>query len=235
MKFNREEEYRNECGLYSIVTKHDNKMYIGKTEERFIRRYWLHRWQLRNNCHDNRYMQNVFNKYGEEDFVFEPIYIKRDDEDLCDLEIKYIERYDTFNSGYNLTLGGEGFRGVKFEMTEARIEACRMKSELYKGRKHSEETKDKMRKSKLGIKMSDDSKRKLSESRKGMKFSDETRRKISDAFSGEKSTFSKLKEKEVVEIRKLLKEISIKEVALMYNVSYSCISNIKSYKTWKNI
>jgi hypothetical protein len=33
---------------------------------------------------------------------------------LNELEIKYIKQYDSFNNGYNLTLGGDSISGYKF-------------------------------------------------------------------------------------------------------------------------
>jgi len=53
---------------------------------------------------------------------------------------------------------------------------------------------------------------------------------------GEKNYFAKLLNKEVIEIKKLLtREISIAEIARIYNVSHACIYSIKSKKTWNLI
>lgn len=50
--------------------------------------------------------------------------------------------------------------------------------------KHTEESKEKMRKKALGRKQSEETKTKISESRIGLKHSEETRRKISDSNKG---------------------------------------------------
>lgn len=62
--------------------------------------------------------------------------------------------------------------------------------------------------------------------------------RTSIAHSGEKNSNSKLKKKDVIEIRKLFNEKSLskKEINKLYpQVSYSTIVDIINYKTWKNI
>ena len=46
-------------------------------------------------------------QYGKENFTVEKIYEAEEDEDLDALEIYYIELYDTYYNGYNLTPGGK--------------------------------------------------------------------------------------------------------------------------------
>jgi group I intron endonuclease len=50
-------------------------------------------------------------KYGIENIVFEIIDLADSYEELCEKEKYYIELYDSFNNGYNCTLGGEGTLG----------------------------------------------------------------------------------------------------------------------------
>lgn len=61
---------------------------------------------LKRGTHHNIKMQNIYNKYKEEP-IFE-ILEYCNTEELHNKEIDYINRFDSFNSGYNLTLGGEG-------------------------------------------------------------------------------------------------------------------------------
>ena len=70
MKFINQEEYKDNYGIYGIVNKINGKTYVGQTGERFLRRYWHHQWKLRDNSHDNDYLQNAWNKYGEDNFEF---------------------------------------------------------------------------------------------------------------------------------------------------------------------
>jgi group I intron endonuclease len=68
---------------------------------------------------------NAFNKYGEESFRFDVLIICFD-EDLYDYEKEYILKYNSFSpNGYNADEGGE-FGGN------------------FKGRKHTEESKNKI-------------------------------------------------------------------------------------------
>jgi len=56
-------------GVYTLTNTVSGTTYIGRSVE--IRRRWnLHRSQLNRGCHDNRYLQHAWNKYGEEAFAF---------------------------------------------------------------------------------------------------------------------------------------------------------------------
>lgn len=90
--------------IYKITDKVNNKVYIGQT------RYTVEfRWRQHLNRKDNTPMHNLMRKYGAERFTIETLEecpIER----LNDREIFYIAKYDSFNNGYNLTIGGEGKR-----------------------------------------------------------------------------------------------------------------------------
>jgi len=58
-------------GVYVIRCTESNKIYIGSTTMSFIKRYNHHFNQLENNKHKNSYLQNSYNKYGEESFEFD--------------------------------------------------------------------------------------------------------------------------------------------------------------------
>ena len=59
-------------GIYKIVNKKNNKVYIGQSVN--IKQRWaLHKSELRNKYHENVYLQNAWNKYGKDNFIFEPI------------------------------------------------------------------------------------------------------------------------------------------------------------------
>lgn len=78
-------------------------IYIGSSVN-IYKRWSNHCWQLRNNKHSNRYLQNAWNKYGEQNFKFEIL-------ELCDpikqfeLEQDYLNKFKPFarlNNGYNI-------------------------------------------------------------------------------------------------------------------------------------
>jgi len=60
------------AGVYSITNLVNNKIYIGSsndTHERFLE----HKRRLRKNNHINNHLQNAWNKYGENNFIFSRI------------------------------------------------------------------------------------------------------------------------------------------------------------------
>ena len=97
------------CGIYAIINTYNNKTYIGQSID-IYKRWTGHRRELRNQEHGNIYLQRAWNKYGESAFQFK-IIEKCVPEMLNSLEISYIEQFDSFNNGYNLTLGGDGNLG----------------------------------------------------------------------------------------------------------------------------
>jgi predicted GIY-YIG superfamily endonuclease len=85
-------------GIYRIKNSINNKIYIGSTKN--IEARWAkHKALLRHNKHQNAHLQNAWNKYGENAFIFEVIEeckIK----DLINREQFFI---DNLNPEYNQT------------------------------------------------------------------------------------------------------------------------------------
>ena len=96
------------CGIYEIYNKVNNKRYIGRSID--IKYRWRqHKTQLRHGKHKNRHLQKAWDKYGEDNFVFNVIE-ECDRDSLNEKEIYYISKYNTTKSefGYNWTGGGDG-------------------------------------------------------------------------------------------------------------------------------
>ena len=93
-------------------------------------------------------------KYGEDNFTLEIIDFADTYDELKEKEKYWIKQYNSTDKsiGYNLTEGGDGTFG----------------------RKHSEDTKEKIRQKALGRKVSEETKKKMSETRLG-KCSDKQR------------------------------------------------------------
>jgi hypothetical protein len=101
--------------IYKIKNKNDNKIYIGQTTQDLERRWKGHR-KNSSNC---RYLKSAFKKYGVENFDFQLVCITFDNQ-LDDMEIKYIEQYNCLvPNGYNIRLGGNS--GKHHEDTKRKI------------------------------------------------------------------------------------------------------------------
>jgi group I intron endonuclease len=84
-------------GIYRIINKVNNKCYIGSAINIFGR-FATHRNQLRDNKHHSVYLQRSWNKYGEDNFVFERV-------EYCEKNILLIrEQYyiDLLTPEYNM-------------------------------------------------------------------------------------------------------------------------------------
>lgn len=133
----------NTKGIYRIRNIVNGKMYIGFTNMNFGDRRDCHFACLRNNYHFNHDLQNDFNKYGESDFVFEVVEEIESDDILKyqEKEIYYISLYDTVNTGYNYTAGGNNHIRPTREKIRQMAEINRIANT---GKRASEETKMKM-------------------------------------------------------------------------------------------
>lgn len=94
-------------GIYKITNEINGKAYIGQSiciEERFKQHK---REAFYKNKRSNKILYQAFRKYGLENFSFE-ILEECTKEELDNREIYWIKYYNTFNDGYNLTMGGQG-------------------------------------------------------------------------------------------------------------------------------
>jgi group I intron endonuclease len=145
------------CAIYQIYNTVNGKVYIGKAVDVFKRKV-EHFKDLENNKHYNKHLQSSFNKYGKECFKFQ-IVEECNEECLIEQEIYNIECFNSFHTGYNKTLGGEGMLGRKWNDDQYKIMSEKMKGNCYGlgnksnlGLKKSEESKEKVRQSLLGRK-----------------------------------------------------------------------------------
>jgi group I intron endonuclease len=90
-------------GIYKIRNIINNDYYIGSAKN--IKRRWdRHRCGLRNNKHENIILQRAWNKYGEENFVFE-IIENCEINMLLELEQKYLNLKPVYNIGITASGG----------------------------------------------------------------------------------------------------------------------------------
>jgi len=95
------------CGIYLIENKVNNKKYVGSSIDIPVR-IMKHKYSLRKNYHPNDYLQNSYNKYGEDNFVF-TVLILCDEVELVDNENFYITKFNSndLTVGYNLATVNE--------------------------------------------------------------------------------------------------------------------------------
>lgn len=137
----------NNIGVYTITNLINNKIYVGSTLISFKQRWAQHVSSLKYNKHNNRYLQSSWNKHGEKNFKFE-VLEEYSLEIIIDMENYWINMLNTRNPefGYNLNSPKVGNYGIKFSKE---IRERMGKAQL--GRKHSEISKIKMSKSRIGL------------------------------------------------------------------------------------
>jgi group I intron endonuclease len=161
---------------------------------------------------DGYYFHRAIKKYGWDNFSWVLLEHGVTDFDILNkLEIYWIEEFDTYYNGYNLTKGGGGALG--FYPSE---ETRKKLSESLKGRKYSEETKRKLSEANKGHIVTEETRRKISEAQKGHTYNrgriigsmpEEARKKISKTMKGmPKSEETKRKMSEAKKGKKLSEE-----------------------------
>ena len=95
--------------IYKISNTVNNKVYIGQTALSLERRWNLHKWTAENPSYPSYPypLYRAMRKYGINNFKIE-IIEEIDNKDLNEREIYWISYYDSYNKGYNMTLGGDG-------------------------------------------------------------------------------------------------------------------------------
>lgn len=102
------------ASIYIIQHKESGKKYVGKTVREPSERWKYHKQMGRNldtlaenNSARSMHIVRALNKHGEDAFTF--YVIETCDDDVVNERERYwIEKFDTYNSGYNLTYGGDG-------------------------------------------------------------------------------------------------------------------------------
>ena len=184
--------------VYKITNKITNKVYIGITNQGSGARYRHHWYESR--IGEPSPIHKSMAKYGESNFTLEIIDFADNYEELKEKEKYWILFYNSKDRkiGYNLTDCGDGTFG----------------------RKHSEETKEKIRQKALGRKVPEEIRKKMSETKK-LKYTDAQRRAV--AASNAKRTKHIL----MYDLSmNFIKEYnSMKEAALENNIHIDTIRN----------
>lgn len=220
-------------GVYQIKNIITGDIYIGsasriskyKSASGFNVRFDKHLRQLRNNTHYNRFLQNSFNKYKEESFIFE-VLATCPSEYCIKLEQFFL---DVLKPSFNIRTIADSNKGVRF--TDEHKEKIRIANL----KENNPERGIKISLAKTGVKRADWVKDKLSKSKIGIPKSESGKISNRDKRRLHKS-IAKLTVDNVRDIKiSLQNNKKATDLAKQYNVSISCIMDIKHNRTFKDI
>ena len=200
-------------------------------------RHCRHFGELNRNVHNNKHLQNAWNKYGEESFEFNVL-------EYCDVELlnereKYwINHFKSTDSkyGYNIRIDPFTNRGLKWSETqrEKMYESINKEGSWYRNHSIPQQTLEKAWEASRNRIWTDEERKRQSIILTGTKVLDTSKMKI--AQTGENNGSAKLKENEVKEIIYLLDNGYDRHfIASIYKVSYSNINAIYSKRSWNFI
>jgi group I intron endonuclease len=93
-------------GIYKIVSKINNKFYIGSAKD-INKRWKRHIRDLKNKRHINQHLQRCYDKYGEDNFSFEIVEICNKEE-LLIKEQYYLDSLKAYEVGFNIGKNASG-------------------------------------------------------------------------------------------------------------------------------
>ena len=177
----------------------DGKIYVGFATC-FSDRWLNHRTSLKENRHHNIHLQRAWNKYGEENFLFE-ILEEWEEEMLFCMEHYWAIMLNVHDKKYGYNIQPTHPYGKPTHSVETRQKL----SIKLKGRKFSKETIDKTiatKRERGTLKHSETTKKKMSETRTGKKRPPEIGQKVSNSLKARCYKWSDEEKKKMSEIKK---------------------------------
>lgn len=238
-------------GIYKITNLINGKIYIGSSVN-LKRRKTIHLSNLKNKKHGNRYLQNSFDKYGEDNFIFEILEPVEDKNNLIVREQYWIDTLNACNKniGYNLAPTAGSLLGVK-RSQESKIKISQAKIGKFKGELSPCAILSEKEVLEIKILIAKGmSKSKIAEIYRvslntiwDINYNRTWKHVEIDASSIEQKYFfemsderRKLTNNQVLDIKKLLyEEVSCKDISIQFNVSQSTIYKIKSGEQWSHV
>lgn len=141
-------------GVYEIRNIVNGKRYVGSAVN-LRGRINTHKYWLRKRKHSNKHLQNAWNKYGEDKFIFNVLFYCAV-ESRVQYEQRVIDGWRLVETGYNIRAKAESNLGVRV----------------------SEEARDRMRLAQVGKTMSKEAREKIKLALMGTHRSEETKKKL---------------------------------------------------------
>lgn len=214
-------------GIYSIVCLKNSKIYIGQSKHIEVR--WLeHKDELKKGTHQNKHLQNAWNKYGENSFVFSVIE-ECEEDNLTKREQYWIDYYGGINSKNTYNFRQAGSKGTMSKETLKKMSEAtkRLRQNPEWVEKNAQAIRDswtperrkQMSIQKTGTKWTEaqrKNRKKFDDMRRGVARSDEVKAKVSATLMGHtvsEATRQKLREAGKKQIHKPLTDEQRKNVS----------------------
>jgi group I intron endonuclease len=167
--------------IYLIYCLGNQKSYVGQSKS-VKKRFSDHRSNLKNQRHVNTHLQQAYDKYGADMFVFKVLEYLEDTspENLTIRETYWIDFFDSTNREKGFNKKEAGNAGRHNEETKQKISEIKKSKNL----KHSDEARAKIKEARarqILIPYTEERREKLRASNTGKKASDEARKKMSEA------------------------------------------------------
>ena len=231
-------------GIYLISNNINQKVYIGKSKN-IQKRFQEHIYEAfqRNS---NRHLCRAIRKYGKENFkyiILEEITLQDYDNISNEKERYWINKYNSFENGYNMTEGGDGGHPRGYYIGGFANKALATQDEVYEIRLAYKNLQPKYKVyEKYKNHISKNAFDRIWQHKTWIGILDEiyTEEMINLHYHSSKppnTNAAKLTKEQVIEIKKRLKNNNEtdKDLAKQFNVHEMTISRIRRGKTWKNI
>lgn len=173
-------------GIYAITHTASGRRYIGKSVN-ITRRWQLHRWYLRNNRHHCGWLQNAWNKYGQDAFLFEIVEDVTDFSQLAERECFWIANTPRAFNNQRVAPDWTGLKHSPATIERMRDSAIRANTPEVRAkksaafRKNMEDPEKAAKRRETILRNRSTPQAIAGRARKGRTFTDETKAKISQA------------------------------------------------------
>ena len=137
--------------IYSITCKVNGKRYVGQTIKKESERWREHIKECKTQSH--RPLYKAINKYGPGMFTIRVLEDNIEYDNLSAREIYWIEQFDSYNSGYNLTTGGEQNYTIREDVKEKISQTMRG---VCKSEEHISKMRDSLKRNNIGFTVTGD-------------------------------------------------------------------------------